>query len=298
MLIIIVTIIILISALGFYFSGKVINIKVRDMDVSFNKLIRSGEFTSEQFNKLNKENISIKSDYGYQLNGFYITKNKTKTDKVMVISHGVGNNIYYSVKYALLFLAEGFDVVIYDHRRHGNTLGKFSTYGYHEKHDLEKIIQYVKTSNSEATIIGIHGESMGAAIALQNAGEYNSANFYIFDCPYSDLKDQLQYRLQLEFKLNGFLIMPLVNIIIFFRTGFHFNKVSPITYVKKINKPAMFITTEGDTYIPPYMTKDLYNEKVGVKKLFVAKEGDHAEAFVKNKDEYINEIKYFLNDVI
>ena len=39
----------------------------------------------------------------------------------MIFCHGVTVNKMNSVKYARLFLNRGYNVVIYDHRRHGKT---------------------------------------------------------------------------------------------------------------------------------------------------------------------------------
>ena len=64
-------------------------------------------------------------------------------------------------------------------------LGKTTSYGYYEKHDLKSVVDWLKSRFGTNITLGIHGESMGAATLLQYAGLVeDGADFYIADCPF------------------------------------------------------------------------------------------------------------------
>lgn len=279
---------------GIFFSNKVIYVGLANRDYVFNTAISDNEFTLEKYEKYVKQELSVESKYGYTLKGFSLRNNNKHSEKVIVFSHGVGTNCISSIKYAQLFLDDGWDVIIYDHRRHGNSLGKSTTYGFYEKDDLNSVITYVKNMYKSDIKIGLHGESLGSSIAIQYAGVYGDVDFYIFDCPFSDLAKQLTYRLKVEFKMVGFFIIPLTNLFVKLRAGFSFSDVSPIKYVTNIKQPTLFIHSKDDTYIPVQMTKDLYDKKIGEKSLYIAEKGDHARSVVENRDIYTKVVKDFL----
>ncbi|MGQ0453143.1 alpha/beta hydrolase, partial [Bacillus sp. SS-TM] len=115
------------------------------------------------------------------------------TGLLMFFIQSIGETVnkINSVKYANLFLKRGYNVLIYDHRRHGKTGGKTTSYGYYEKHDLKSVVDWLKNRFGTNITLGIHGESMGAATLLQYAGLVeDGADFYIADCPRKSEKGQ------------------------------------------------------------------------------------------------------------
>lgn len=287
----------LLGGLGYFFSNKVINHLVEDTDILFNIAINEEFVQPNIFESYNKTTFFVKSNYGYDLHCNYLKSKDQFSNKVIIFSHGVRANTSSSLKYAQFFLTEGYDVVLFDHRCHGKTGGRYLTYGFYEKHDLHSIVRIIKEKYGEDIEIGLHGESMGSAISIQYAGVYNELDYYIFDCPYSDLKKQLQFRLNKEYKLKGYLIMPLVDLFIKLRIGFRFKDVSPINFISKITKPILMIHTVDDDYIPSYMTQELFEKISSATSIYWAKNGGHAQAFLKNREEYISQVKNFLHNV-
>ncbi len=51
------------------------------------------------------------------------------------------------------------------------------------------------------------------------------------------------------------------------RDGYSFKSVTPAEAVTHIEKPVLFIHSIPDTFIPASMSLDLYNKKVGPRKL-------------------------------
>ncbi|MEH7272985.1 alpha/beta hydrolase, partial [Neobacillus vireti] len=147
--------------------------------------------------------------------------------------------------------------------------------------------------------LGIHGESMGAATMLLYAGMLeDGADFYIADCPFSDLKEQLSYQLKKEYKMIPSLLIPIADFILRLREKYSIRHVSPISVIENIRNPILFIHSENDDFILPAMTKELYEKKQGPKMLYLAVNGRHAQSFNENPEDYRRVLDEFLKTYV
>jgi uncharacterized protein len=261
--------------------------------------VQAGNFDNSRYEVLKQENIKIRSAHGYELDGLYLENPRTTKDTVITV-HGIGQDKWTMMKYADIYLNEGYNVFLYDSRNHGNSGGDKPSYGYFEKDDLETIVQYIRKRNPDG-IIGIHGESMGGATAMMHASSYNKnseVSFYVDDSGYSDLHKLFAIRLKEDFNLPNLLIVDYAGMIAKFRADFSFKQVSPVKDMDKITVPVMFIHGGKDTFVPTQMTMDKYNKKQGDKALYIAEDGEHANSILKNKALYRQELSNFLNNVV
>lgn len=296
LLIFLVLILVAIFMVSWRLTNIVIYPTVRNPQHTYEKEIEQGGFIEEEFNKLEREEITIKSPFGYDLKGMYFPgKNSNKT---VIICHGIKCNLYNSVKYMKIFMDKGFNAVIYDHRNHGNSGGENTTFGYYEKQDLKVVSDWVFQRNGDDSIVGIHGESMGAGTILQNSAMDKRIAFYVADCPYSSMKDILQFRLKEDYKLPSFPFIPVASLISKLRVGLFFSQVCPIKNIENVETPILFIHGMEDEYIPKEMSIDMYiNKKRGIKDLYIAPNADHAESYIKNKKQYKEHIYKFLEKI-
>jgi fermentation-respiration switch protein FrsA (DUF1100 family) len=258
--------------------------------------IQTSKIDIERFDRLPKENVFIPSPYGYSLHAFFIPAEPLSL-KTVIIAHGVTSSHIGSIKYMELFRKRGYNVLIYDHRRHGKSGGKTTSYGLYEKYDLKACVDWVLERVGKDSLVGIFGESMGAATALQHAAIDRRTAFYIVDCPYSDLTEQLKFRLKVEYRLPSFPLIPLTSLLCWLRGGLRFGKVSPIRDLQGVTAPILFVHGQSDLYIPKEMTIDMYRAKQGPKKLYLAPGADHAQSYNTNREEYDRVVGEFLSEV-
>lgn len=285
--------VLLFVSIGVYFSNRIMYMKKKDDEFILNREKEAGRLNPMEFESLTKREILIPSPFGYHLKALVVEPHDT--NKYIIFCHGVTENKINSIKYMNLFLEKGFNALIYDQRRHGESGGKTTSYGHYEKFDLKTIVDWLKLDKGASLTLGIHGESMGAATMLLYAGMIeDSADFYIADCPFSDFQEQLAYRLKTEMKLPPKLLLPVADLFIKIRQKYSLKDVSPISVIEHIHNPILFIHSKKDDFILPTMTEALYEQKKGPKKLFIAENGIHAQSFNENKEDYRKVVDEFL----
>lgn len=278
---------------GFIATNRLMYLKMKDPDVIMKREILAKRFDEKWYETVRKEGLWIHSPNDYLLNTVYLKPLNTKN--TVVICHGVTENKTNSIKYARLFERLGFNSVIYDHRRHGESGGKTTSFGYYEKLDLQAIVQFIRKKIGEDALLGIHGESMGAATTILYAGTFDDdADFHIVDCPFSDFTEQVLHVLRMETPLRSTMAIRIANLFLKMRDGYTLNLVSPREVIENVQKPMLFIHSMKDDFILPYMTKELYEAKPKDKMLKIFEKGSHAKSFNDNPESYENTVKEFL----
>ncbi|HBH49766.1 MAG TPA: hypothetical protein DDX98_14065 [Bacteroidales bacterium] len=258
--------------------------------------IKYGNLDTLWFNLQQKEYFSIQSAYNYKLSCLMLLHSDT-TQNTIIVHHGVGADKYVMLKVAPMYLRLGFNVLLFDSRGHGLSGGKHHSYGYYEKHDLERVVNYAKGRFTDG-FTGIHGESMGAATTLLYSTMTNEnlqIDFIIEDCAYSDLKELFTYRLKEDFGLPNLLFIEAASLMTRIHDGYWFRQVKPIRELEQISLPILFIHGLKDDFVPTSMGQKLYHKKQGAKSYYWASDAAHAVSFNVNKVEYEKQVNLFLS---
>jgi fermentation-respiration switch protein FrsA (DUF1100 family) len=280
-----------------YFTNRLMYMKKKDEQFILKREKEAGRYNPDEFDSLPKQDVAIPSPFGYTIKALLVEP--FQTNSYIIISHGVTETKINSIKYMNLFLQRGFNALIYDHRRHGESGGTTTSFGHYEKFDLKTVVDWLKKEKGPNLELGIHGESMGATTMLLYAGMLeDGADFYIADCPFSDFKAQLAYHLKKELKILPGLLIPIADVILRFRDKYSIRHVSPISVIKNIKHPILFIHSQKDDFILPTMSKDLFEQKKGPKMLYLAANGRHAQSFNQNRADYERVIDEFLQKYV
>lgn len=282
---------------GVLLSNKLMYIKQKDADFIIERETKAKRFDQAWFDNCPKETLTIQSPNGYEVKGLFLKP--LPTANTIIICHGVTENKINSVKYTRMFMQLGYNTVVYDHRRHGESGGKTTSYGHYEKFDLQAIVETVRKQIGPNAILGIHGESMGAATTLLYAGSVaDEADFYIADSAFSDFRELLYLIVENSISIKLKPAVALADVALRMRDGYWIKNVLPLEAVKKIEKPVLFLHNVHDTFIPAWMTEALFEAKRDKKMLQLFENGDHAQGFNENAALYEQTVRQFLQTFV
>lgn len=280
------------TAVGIIASNRLMYVKKKDEDLILERETSAKRYDEVWYANVKKEEHWIQSENGYKVHAIFLEPHDTK--HYAIICHGVTETKVNSLKYARMFEALGFNSVVYDHRRHGGSGGKTTSFGHFEKMDLKVVVDMLKEHIGPELVFGIHGESMGAATTLLYAGMRDDAAFYISDCGYSDISEQIRHVMQTTTSMKTPLALKLAGVFMKLREGYHISTVTPREAVKMITKPVLFIHSLPDDFVLPEMSIDMHRLKQGPKALKLFEEGGHAQSFNENPVEYKQTVRNFL----
>ena len=303
LIIIAILVIVFFLATGLYIFKSTVTRELHDIEKSYTRYVENNLFDEALYNSASKEDITLKSFDGLNLTSTLIM-NENPTNKFIVLVHGVSICYVGSLKYFDIFYKNGFNVLIVNQRRHGKSEGKYSTYGFYEKYDVNMWIEYLKSRFGNDIILGLHGESMGAGTVMETIPLNDSIKFVIEDCGYSNFHELIGFQITHAYKnrlVRKILRPSLIFANFFMKTTakFSMKKIVPIDIVASTSLPMMFIHGKEDYFVPWYMAVDLYKAKTkGYKELYLVEGAKHAEALEVNKILYEKKIMTFIEKAL
>ncbi|MBC6410390.1 MAG: prolyl oligopeptidase family serine peptidase [Ekhidna sp.] len=194
----------------------------------------------------NPEEINIKGFEEITLKGQYF--NVSNEDKCLYIfAHGWENTWPNMLKYYPMVEECGCDILMYDHRVHGESGGKYPTGGIKEAEDLLLVTQWAADNKGfDWNQIAWLGSSWGAATALLAGAVDNNPALIVADAPFQDWYSAVFERAIKDYGSGIKAIAPGVMQVVNMRSGVHYKDASPREKAKDITEPVLLIHSEGD----------------------------------------------------
>ncbi|WP_299676928.1 alpha/beta hydrolase [uncultured Tenacibaculum sp.] len=260
---------------------------IQPQRISINKQPKDLKLKSEEIDILTKDSLTLK--------GHWVKSNKETSKGILIFIHGIGGCKEHFLELSKKLAELGIESILFDGRAHGKSEGKYCTYGFYEKHDVSKIVDFIKQKKHNLKV-GIWGNSLGGAIAIQALEKDKRIQFGIIESTFTTLNEIVfQYKKNL---LKGFGIKFLSDFSLK-RAGqianFNPNKVKPIQSVTNITQPVLIAHGDADQNIPFNFGKELFeNLKSNDKKFIPVKDGGHLDLFEKGGEKYQSELLNFL----
>jgi len=237
------------------------------------------------FQEIPKEDIYITSYDSLKLHGYYIPSMEKKSNNLAIVVHGYQSKATDMIIIGQMYVKMGFQVILIDLRGHGLSEGTFTTFGFYEKYDLKKWINYALHTHGADLNILIHGVSMGAATAMlvTELDIPKNVKFFLLDSGFTTVKKTfINTR-----KNNGLkLFFPGLNLIIYSKHKFILNQVNPEKYMRKNTIPFLIVQGEKDKVVPISMGERLLEvSPASQKDIIVIEDANHALGFYVDFDK-------------
>lgn len=244
------------------------------------------------YDPLEKEDYTVTGEDGYVLHAEFL-KNPEETTRYILISHGYTDNRFGAMKYARMYLELGFHVIVYDLRGHGLNEKTFCTYSKRERKDLLAMIRDSRKRHPDATLFGIHGESLGAATSIAVLEEKPDIDFVVADCGFSEIRPVLQVGMK-AMHLPSFLV-DLASLCAKIRYGVSFGEMRPIDSLRENRIPILLIHGAEDNFILPDHSERMKEAAKGYAELRLIPGAGHALSILTEPEMYKRYVEDFLS---
>jgi fermentation-respiration switch protein FrsA (DUF1100 family) len=251
------------------------------------------------------EIVGLRSGDGLALRGRYLAAPGGGA-ATAILAHGYHGSGGQMSEYARFFYEElHYNVLIPDARGHGLSEGDYAGFGWHERLDWLRWIDWARDRAAGTALetggggIVLFGVSMGAATVMMTAGETlpPEVKAVIADCGYTSVEEELAYQLKQTYHISGPLgswLLKATGRLTRERAGYGFEEASCLAQIKKSKTPTLFIHGDADTYVPFAMVFTLYEAGPPEKDLYIAKGAGHGLAYDTDPEEYRRRVRLFL----
>ncbi len=247
------------------------------------------------YDDYDREPLEIVMGDGYLVHGVLL---KRPGNKYVIITHGYTDTRLGSLKYAHIYYRKGYNVCIYDLRHHGENADAFCSMGNRESRDIVTIAKYFKDRFGADIVLGLHGESLGAASSILALGQYSGFDFCVSDCGFADLGKLLEYLCAVRIHLPGKL-SHLASLASHVRYRYRLDKIRPVdVFSGEIRTPVLFLHGEADAFIPPGHGRMMYAAAGEKKELVLFAGAGHAQSYLSDRERYERVVGEFVEKYV
>jgi alpha-beta hydrolase superfamily lysophospholipase len=239
--------------------------------------------------------IEFTTSDGIPIRGWYIPAEGAARGTI-VYCHGLNRTRIEMLPEAVFGHSLGYNGLLFDLRHQGASGGDTTTLGYQERLDVEAAVRYGLIVNHAARPVVVWGVSMGAAAALLAAAESPDISAVISDSSFDSMMGTIRHHLRLFLHLPAFPLAYEVGYWTAWRGHFRPGDLDLVKAVERMgNKPALFVSGEGDRRMPPSVTQKLYaHSQSPLKKITILPGHRHGESFNQAREPYEQAVTDFL----
>ncbi len=236
------------------------------------------------------EEITLEAADGIPLRCWLVSAGPDAKGTVLYL-HGVSEAKIAGIPLTRALHDRGFNVFLFDSRRHGESGGTYCTYGYYEKYDASMVINFL-VSRKDLVLgnIGAFGNSMGAAIAIQLAAIDPRVKAVVAESGFASLRSVFDDYQKRMVKLPWHYLRNLVIRRSESIAQFKARLVSPLEAVHAVHVPILIIHGTADDRIKSHYSEMVFHNANDPKELWLIPNAQHHNIAEIGGGEYTEKI--------
>lgn len=282
--IVVILILLIVSFIHFYLPRFITEIKNPLTKLSFEKVVLPEDIQTKYFSTF---------DGSRQCYNLRIT-NQPHTKGTIILLHGIRSRKEHYIELSEYLARAGYNSAAIDLRSHGSSEGTYCTFGVKEKQDITFLINNLNSLGIKDRI-GVWGQSLGGAVALQATAYDNRIKYAIVESTFTDLEtiaaDYMELNLGFRSEIfSQYLIYRAGKI-----AGFKPELASPLVSCKAISVPTLMVHGSSDKRIKiEYGKANFKNLKARNKKFLEIENATHLNVWQVGGDQYFEQVFNFL----
>jgi dipeptidyl aminopeptidase/acylaminoacyl peptidase len=226
------------------------------------------------------------------------TRPAGRPQAAVLVLHGVSDSKASQVE-SLRFLARrGILAMAPDFRAHGDSGGKFATYGHLEKNDLT-LLRRALENEFHGIPVGLWGTSYGGSVALQSMAIDDQFDFAIIESTFANLRDLARRQVTMRTTLPVSGLGPYFVNEAGKLASFDPAEIAPERAIEDIKVPVLHLHGEADELIPIDQGERIAHRSKRADYRFVRiPRGGHYNLRSGDPALYDREVRGFLNRVV
>lgn len=240
------------------------------------------------------EKIEVRTRDSLTLRGYWVHRPDQPAKATILMLHGVGACKERWMSTATWLWQNGYETVMFDSRAHGESGGEYCTYGFYEKYDVAAIVDFIKKQNPGIKL-GIWGNSMGGAVALQALALDRRLQFGIIQSTFADFRTiVLDYQTR-RFKIPWQWFADSAIAEAEEMAHFDADSIRPAEAARHIHQPVLLAHGDADDRIKVDYGRAIYaNLASPDKELHIIQGANHMNVFHRGGDAYRADVLQFL----
>lgn len=254
------------------------------------QILEGGQWFRDQQPEL----VRIRSDDGLRLAGYFLPAEDAKGTLLLVHGYRGSPFIDFGMSYRF-YHSLGWNILTVCQRAHGESEGRYITYGVKERFDVRDWALYLSDRYGPEHPVALVGISMGSATVLMSLGTDlpPNAKCVIADCGYTSPYEEFVHVLKRR-RIPRQPTLLLAELFAKLFAGFGFKDYSTLEALMQDRLPVLFVHGEKDRLVPIRFTVENYAACAAPKRLLTVPEAGHGLSYVFATEACQSAIRDFL----
>jgi alpha-beta hydrolase superfamily lysophospholipase len=212
----------------------------------------------------------------------------------VALFHGMRYNRAQTLPRVCWLAAEGYRCVAFDHRAHGESGGKRTSFGFYESRDVLAVLDRIRTRWPHQPRAAL-GLSMGAAALCYAASLGEDWHALILESCYQDIGQAFRSRLRRDYPPAFQRLAQGVVWVTERRLRVRLAQLAPVEHIGHLaDTPVLILTGTDDPHASPAEAEQLYHHCRGPRELWLVPQAGHRDVFERGGAEYRSRVLDFL----